>query len=144
MSQPSPLKRNLILRFTKGEGSTRNDERCIDRRERRYEDCWKGKTYRSLRQLFYLYAGDRAPWSDHVALIVNPLCLIVSSDALEGEGLYQDPCWCWQLPFVWGFKIKMIFGMSGDDIFLDRSNMMDTRSHVWDHGDMNQKWTTQS
>jgi hypothetical protein len=42
MLLPSPLERIIILRFTKENGGTRNDERCIDHGERRILGPLKG------------------------------------------------------------------------------------------------------
>jgi hypothetical protein len=44
----------------KGGGSTRNNEWCLDRGERRYRDYWKGKTSQSHRQLFHPWVGNMA------------------------------------------------------------------------------------
>jgi hypothetical protein len=86
---------------------------------------------------------DRCRLPSMLHPLVNTLCLIVSSDALNGD-FYQVPHWCEQLALVWDFKTEMHFDMSGGDILFDKSRVMGTWSRMWDHNDMAQKWTTPS
>jgi hypothetical protein len=145
MLHSSPLKTNLVLRFMKGRGAQETMKDALIEEKRWYRGSQKVENF----SISHAASPSRSPRAHcrHPSMLhplVNPPCLLVPLDALDEGDLYQVPRPCWQLPLVWGFKTAMIFGMSGGDLLLDKSNKMGTRSHMWDHNDMAQKWTTPS
>jgi hypothetical protein len=133
------------LRFMKGGGAQETMKDALIEEKRWYQDSRKEENF----SVSHAASPSRSPRAccrlpSMLHPLINPPCLLVSSDALDGRDLYQVPRLCWQLPLVCGFKTTMGFGMSEGGLLLDNSNKMGIRSRVWDHNDMAQKWMTPS
>jgi hypothetical protein len=111
---------------------------------------WR-KTSRSPMQLFLPCVGNRAPcriWRFLMTLLV--LRFITRSSFPESFvecSRLKRTFSCSTVGadiFHWykNFYTEAIISAIRDDLLLDRSNMMGTRSHMWDHNDMAQKWMT--
>jgi hypothetical protein len=90
--QPSPIKRNLVLRFTKGGGARETIKDALIEEKRQYRDSRKEENF-SVSDAASPSCPPRARCRlpSRSLPSVNPLHLIVLSDALDGGDLYQVP-----------------------------------------------------
>jgi hypothetical protein len=136
-----PLKWNLISRFKKG---------GEHKKRWRMHRSWGNKDVKTVRKrkllglansLFPLCVGDIALWQFQTCCIDHSIPFFWQRHRMlwMGRPLSSSTL---MLTTSIGLRLqdRTSFDTSGDDILLDGSNKMGTRSHRWSHNDMALMW----